>query len=172
MEILVIGLLIVALMAWASTRIKRNAAAAYEAETIETDDLVVRKPEGFLHVLNDESGLLFRAYSKDYGTVGRRNVRQANIEAERHQGAALDAVLDAARAASESFEADAAYIDAGERAVTARSVRVRDGGECEVLHKFVTRGSNVIEVRAEVLAEHKEAHMGEMEETLETLRVK
>ena len=51
MEILVPGLILVALMVWLSTRIKRNAAAAFDAERVETEDLIVEKPGGFLHVL-------------------------------------------------------------------------------------------------------------------------
>ena len=67
MELLIPGLILVALMVWASTRIKKNAAAAFDAEVIETESFSIRKPEGFLHVLNDDSGLAFRSYSKDFG---------------------------------------------------------------------------------------------------------
>lgn len=172
MEILVPGLVLVALMVWASTRIKRNAAAAFEAERIETDDLVVDKPEGFLHVLNDDSGLLFRAYSRDFGIGGDRDARQAVIEVERHRGTVLDKAVASVRDASETFEAEPVYLDGGEKAMNAHSVRVRDGGEFETIHKFVTRGPDVVEARAEVLAEHKDSHLRNMEEALEKLLVK
>ncbi len=65
MEILIVGSIIVALMVWASTRIKRDAAAAYNEEVIEADGFKLTKPEGFIHLLNDDSGLAFRANSKD-----------------------------------------------------------------------------------------------------------
>ena len=86
MELLIPGLILVAIMVWASTRIKRNAAAAFDAERVETNDFIIEKPEGFLHVLNDTTGLLFRAYSKEFGTVGRTELRQATIEIERRRG--------------------------------------------------------------------------------------
>lgn len=172
MEILVLGLILVALMAWLSTRIKRNAAAAFDAERIETDDLVLDKPEGFLHVLNDDTGLLFHAYSKDFGTVGDRDVRRAAIEVERHRGTTLDEMIDAAEHDSESFAAEPPYVDGGEKAVIARSTRIRDGGEFEMVHKFVTRGADVIEARGVVLAEHKDVHLRSIEGAIDTLRVK
>ncbi|MFN6962528.1 MAG: hypothetical protein ACK4S4_02050 [Pyrinomonadaceae bacterium] len=69
MEILIPGLILVALMAWASTKIKRAAAAAYEAETVTTDEFAIEKPEGIIHPLNDDSKYLFEAYTKDFGTA-------------------------------------------------------------------------------------------------------
>ena len=172
MELLIPGLILVAIMVWASTRIKRNAAAAFDAERVETDDFVLEKPEGFLHVLNDDTGLLFRAYSKDFGTDGRSDIRQAAIEVERHRGAAIDSVMSAIRNGSESFNAGTSYLDAGAKAMTCRSVSVRDGAECETVHKLVSRGDDVIEARGRVLSEHKDAHLPGIETMLASLRVK
>ena len=172
MELLIPGLILVAIMAWASTRIKRNAAAAFDEERIETDDFALDKPEGFLHVVNDNSGLLFRAYSKDFGTVGRSDLRQATIEVERHREAAIDAVISEIEGSSESFDIEASYLDAGEKAATARSISVRDGAEYETLYKLVTRGDDVIEARGQALSEHKDAHLRKMETMLSSLKVK
>ena len=172
MEILVPGLILVALMAWLSTRIKRNAAAAFDAERVETEEIVIDKPEGFLHVLNDDSGLLFRAYTKDFATVGQRDVRQATIEVERHRGKSLDEVTAEVKENSESFTAEPAYMEGGEKALNARSTRIRDGGEFGMFHKLVTRGADVIEARGEVLTGHAETHLQSMETAIETLRVR
>lgn len=172
MELLIPGLILVAIMVWASTRIKRNAAAAFDEERIETDGLVVTKPEGFLHVLNDESGLLFRGYSKEFGKVGRRDLRQANIEIERHAARSLNDVMEAAKSGTESFDAEPAYIDGGEKAIDARSVRIRDGAEYEVVHKFVVRGGDVIEARGEALSEFEEAQIPKIRSMFESLRLK
>lgn len=67
MEILIVGAILVALMAYVSTRIKRSAAEAFEREEIETEDFRLIKPEGFLHLLNSDSDLAFEAYSKNFG---------------------------------------------------------------------------------------------------------
>ena len=172
MELLIPGLILVAIMAWASTRIKRNASAAFDAERVETDDFVIEKPEGFLHVLNDTSGLLFRAYPREFGTVGRSDLRQATIEVERHIGADPDTVLTALKGSSESMDTESTFMDAGERAASVRSVRISDGAEFETIHKLVSRGDDVIEVRGRVLSEHKDAHLRKIEEMLGSLRVK
>jgi len=68
MELLIPGLILVALMVYASTRIKRTAAAAFEAETVETDDFIIQKPGGFLNNLNGDPKYIFEAYSKDFST--------------------------------------------------------------------------------------------------------
>ena len=172
MELLIPGLILVAIMAWASTRIKRNASAAFDAEQVETDALVIEKPEGFLHVLNDNSGLLFRAYSKDFGKVGHSDIRQATIEIERHRGTSIDAVISAIRGSSESFEREDTYIDAGERAATLHSISIRDDAEYETVHKLVTRGDDVVEARGVMLSEHKDAYLRNIEGMLDSLRVK
>ncbi len=92
MELLIPGLILVAFMVWASTRIKKNAAAAFDAEIVQTDEFSIRKPEGFLHVLNDSSGLAFRAYSQPFGKIGNREVRRATIEVEAHPNSNIDEV--------------------------------------------------------------------------------
>jgi hypothetical protein len=66
MELLIPGLILVALMVYASTRIKRTAAAAFEAETVETGEFVIQKPDGFLNNLNGDPQYIFEAYSKDF----------------------------------------------------------------------------------------------------------
>jgi hypothetical protein len=76
MELLIPGLILVALMVYASTRIKRSAAAAFESETVETDDYVIQKPEGFLNVIGGSSRYAFEAYSKEFGTGDAEKFRQ------------------------------------------------------------------------------------------------
>src|SRR3954471_8994910 len=75
MELLIPGLILVGLMVYASTRIKRNAAQAFEQETIETADYILTKPAGMLQVINGDPTLAFEAYSKEIGTVGRKDFR-------------------------------------------------------------------------------------------------
>lgn len=79
MEILIIGLIIVALMVYASTKMKKFTANAFEKETIETEDFSFIKPEGFLHVINDQSENDFYAYSKEFGKAEAEEMRQAEI---------------------------------------------------------------------------------------------
>ena len=172
MELLVPGLILVALMVWASTRIKKNAAAAFDAETVENDQFVIRKPEGFLHVLNDSSGLAFRSYSKEFGKVGDRDVRKATIEIERNVGTTIDELKDKIEKQAESITSFEAYLDGGEKAAWLMSTEIVDGGEFEVSRKLVTRGRDVWEARATVLSDHHDELTETIEAALDSVRVK
>src|SRR5262249_40692599 len=75
MELLIPGLILAALMAYVSTRIKRSAARAFAAETIEGDGFAIIKPEGFLHLSDENTGYAFEAYSKEFGRDSAENIR-------------------------------------------------------------------------------------------------
>jgi hypothetical protein len=159
-------------MFWASTRINKNAAAAFDAETVDTDEFVIRKPEGFLHVLNDDSGLAFRSYSKEFGKVVGKDVRRATIEIEKHSGTNLEAVTKAIKASAESVGPSESYLDAEEKAAWINSTNIINGGEFAITHKLVTRGADVWEARGSVLVEHQEELAETIEATLDSVRVK
>src|SRR5436189_43661 len=94
MELLIPGLILVALMAWASTKIKKRAADAFEAETVETDRYILQKPEGFLHVLGD-SDHEFYAYSREFGEGTSSKIRRATIEIDVLRSANLAEIRNA-----------------------------------------------------------------------------
>ncbi|KXK03914.1 MAG: hypothetical protein UZ17_ACD001001011 [Acidobacteria bacterium OLB17] len=83
MEILIFGIILVALMAWASTRIKKNAAAAFDAESVSTPAFTIEKPAGMLHVLNGNPELEFEAYSKEFGTGVMSKMRMFRAEVKK-----------------------------------------------------------------------------------------
>lgn len=66
MECLIPGLILVGLMIYASTRLKRATADAFDRETIETEEFYIQKPEGFLHNLHPDPEYVFEAYSKEF----------------------------------------------------------------------------------------------------------
>lgn len=76
-DILIVGLILVALMVYASTKIKKAAAEAYAPETVETGRFRISKPEGFLSVASPDEGLLFRAYSKEFGEAEASSLRRS-----------------------------------------------------------------------------------------------
>ena len=67
MEILIVGVIIVALMAYVSTKIKKAAQQAYEPEALENEYFTITKPEGLIIPVKDKSEFMFEAYSKDFG---------------------------------------------------------------------------------------------------------
>lgn len=94
MEILFIGLILVALMVYASTRIKRVAAEAFDPERVETDDFIIEKPEGFLNVINRDASLEFDAYSKEFGADHAASFRAARAELRIRSGQTMKEVAD------------------------------------------------------------------------------
>lgn len=67
MEIWIIGIIIVGLMVYVSTRIKKESKRAYQAEVFETEHLQIEKPEGFLIPIAEDSPYVFEARSKEFG---------------------------------------------------------------------------------------------------------
>jgi hypothetical protein len=67
MEILIIGVILVIVMAYVSTKIKKAANEAYEQENFESEHFRIIKPDGFIIPIKNESAFLFEAYSKDLG---------------------------------------------------------------------------------------------------------
>lgn len=166
MELLIPGLILVALMVWASTKIKNRAAAAFEAEVIETETYRLSKPEGFLHVIGDDEHEL-RAYSKDFGSDDDAHHRQATIE--------LDVIRESDVAAvSESVTGSADQ----------SAVRTRDGNTLVIetdesanetrfkgFYKLVASGSDVYRLRILVLAKHVDDYLRRIDGTIDSFTV-
>ncbi len=77
MEIFIVGLVVVAVMVFVSTKIKARAAEAFEPERIDRKELIIIKPRGFMTPVESNSGFAFEAYSREYGEKKMRNTRQA-----------------------------------------------------------------------------------------------
>lgn len=77
MEIWFVGIIVVALMIYASTKIKKSAATAYEPEEIEAEDYRLTKPAGYLHPFKDDSTFAFEAYTKEFGDEESKNFRRS-----------------------------------------------------------------------------------------------
>lgn len=172
MELLIPGLILVALMVWASTRIKRNAAAAFEEESIDNDDFSFAKPDGFLHVLNDNSGLPFRAYSKEYGTDEANGIRRAEIEIEIFKGFSAEERLASVETEAKAVSDVRTYLEAGESAMTFSATLEKNNVGFERFYKLVTRGNRLFELRATVIDEHKDDFARRIEEVVDGFHAK
>lgn len=80
MEILIVGAIVVALMVFVSTKIKKSVAAAFEPETIENAEFRLIKPSGFINPLNEDSEFAFVAYTKEFGKNDAEEFRQARAD--------------------------------------------------------------------------------------------
>ena len=76
MEILIFGVILVALMVFVSTKIKKSAASAFEREIVEGEDFTLVKPDGFISPINENSKFVFEAYTKEFGKNDADEFRQ------------------------------------------------------------------------------------------------
>ena len=155
MELLIPGLILVALMVWASTKIKRAAAKAFDAEHVEGDGFAIDKPDGFLNRHYDSSEYLFDAYSKDFGNGKGSNVRAATAivfssDESLNEAASLEQsrLLNSDR--SERFELD------GRHCIIVTGQEERDGHKFNVSEKLLECGARTVVLKIEALQETSE----------------
>ncbi len=172
MEILIVGSIIVALMVWASTRIKRDAAAAYNEEAIEADGFRLRKPEGFIHLLNDDSGLAFRANSKDFGLGDAAEKYQATITVERHEGKTPDAVAAAIKESASEAANEEKFVEQDRKNIRIDFAVVEEGVNIRRYVRLVGTDAATFELRADVLGDLAESYSEKIENLIASFEVK
>jgi len=150
MELLIPGLLLVALMVYASTRIKRVAAEAFEAESVDAAEFVLEKPEGFLSVVSPADGLAFEAYSMDFGADEASDFRAARCEIRVYRSRTLKyataAIREAAKVTSETPE----VID-GRKYIILEAGSVEKGVGFRELYKLTEKDGDVAELKITIL---------------------
>jgi hypothetical protein len=170
MEILIVGILVVALMVWASTRIKRNAAAAFDAETIDTDEFTLQKPDGWLSKVEPTLPYVFEAYTKDFAEEPNQGVRLGTAVIEKGIGS----------------EDEIARVAIGEGVVTddlpeivgAKHYRIieltRSSDEIDELEwlKFATTNGTVYTLRVTALAETTDEFRRNIESMVDSFEIK
>lgn len=88
MEIWIIGVIIVGLMIYVSTRIKKVSKQAYEREEFESEDFRIIKPSDFLIPVEEDSPYVFEARSKDFGAEDVRDFYQCRATITAKEGKA------------------------------------------------------------------------------------
>lgn len=168
MEILIVGVVIVALMAYVSTRIKKSAASAFERETFDAPDFLLVKPEGFLNPVDAREGLAFYAYSKDYGVEDSAKFRQSEIklriyEIDNFREIVANAKKLADKVLSEKNEGDVFLL---------KTENTEGKVSLEKQHKFVSKNGKIYELEIKTLEETKENYTQRIAETFESFTVK
>jgi hypothetical protein len=163
MELLIPGLILVALMVYASTKIKKAAAAAFETETIETEEFAITKPEGMINPIRDESPYLFEAYSKDYGDDDQRSERRLSAYVQASDSTAAQAANEIRRkmtsVTNEYSLGDSTVIEGTENGFAAAYKISESRGRALVLRVFAVE-------------KYVEENAGRMSELVYSFRVK
>jgi hypothetical protein len=93
MEIWIIGIPLVALMVYLSTRVKKMANQAYAEELIEREGFALIKPEGFIFLETPAEGFAFQAESKAFGeNEATETIREASASVVIENGDVKSAV--------------------------------------------------------------------------------
>ena len=167
MELLIPGLILVALMVWASTKIKKRAADAFEAEFVETETFSLQKPEGFLHVIGDPEHE-FYAYSKEFGENDNLGFRRATIEIDFFRDKDLAGVRDSILNSATRSEIRTQTVNVCELETeeSANEIAIRG------FYKLVAAENAVYGLRFAVLVEHSDEYLRKIDETLDSFVLK
>lgn len=165
MELLIPGLILVALMVWASTKIKRKAASAFEAEQIHGDGFTLDKPEGFLSRIETRGGHLFDAYSKEFGKGSADHVRVAIavvFESDNtiNEAASLELSRLTKSERSEQFELG------GSPCIIITGETVHDDHGFNVSEKILSHDGRTLILKVDVLKEQSDAFARKIKEML------
>lgn len=175
MEILIPGLILVALMVYASTKIKKSAAEAYEQEMVETDEISIIKPEGFISLVDPQNGLLFDAHSKEFGYDAAGDQSRASGEVRFIEATTVDDIvvsLNAELPDEDHIElGEASQID-NARYVTGTSSELKNGIRSQVKYRWVETGKGVYQLKARFLEDHADECEPAVEKMIESFRVK
>lgn len=170
MELLIPGLILVALMVYASTRIKKTAAVAFEPEVVETETYSIFKPEGFLHVVAS-SKHAFEAYSKEFGDNDNARTRQATIELDVIPDGDLAGECERIKGAADEAEITVANVGEMKICRIERTETANDTAS-HVVYKIVDAQNAIYRLRFAVLTEHKDDYVCKIDETLDRFIVK
>ncbi len=169
MEILIVGSIIVALMVYASTKIKKSAAQAYEEETIDREDFFLVKPEGLLNPIRSESEFAFEAYSKDYGEEEAGKIRQVLVTLKVLTDKKFTEVC---RAAKQSVDKILSEEKIGKGTFLLKGEKAETGVETEIYHKIIADEQKIYDLEITVLGETREAYEERIDRLIESFRVK
>ncbi len=156
MEILIPGLILVAFMVYFSTRLKKKTAAAFERETIETDEFLIVKPDGFLNRIGFDSGYEIDAYSKEFGIGHEANGRKALITLTKHDDLSMTEVAQNARSQMSSIF----NTQESDEMTTVSGMIEIDGLDYNVEHKIFSTRRGMFDLKMCVLPQY-EAEFGD-----------
>jgi len=176
MEILIVGFILVALMAYASTKIKKSAARAFEREEIETEEFAIIKPAGFINPINEKSAFVFEAYTKDLGKDEARFFRRARATLRVISGLNFETVCKDTKNSSGKIISKQFVEDApdGRKIFLLESEKIKQAVKIFSFWKIIESRERrkIYELQIAVLEEHREEFANEIGEMIDSFAVK
>ncbi len=172
MEILIVGVIFVALMVYVSTKIKKSAASAFERETIEKEDFRLVKPEGFISPIDEISEFAFEAYTKEFGKNDADEFRQAQANLVVISDLNLEDVIDNIRKADGKVLSENVSEEQGIGLI--ENEKVQESITVMMFHKIIEskKHHKIYHLQISVLDAYREVYAGKIDEMLESFVVK
>lgn len=155
-------------MAYVSTRIKKSAAEAFEAEPVVAGEIALIKPEGMLAPVDIEPPLLFRAYSKEFGEAPNARVRRIAADVS------LLPKVNVRKAAAEiRRSADSVVSESGsDGSLELRTKETAGKARFDGFYKLIGRGPDTFQLRIIALDDEGPSGEDKAREMLDSFRLK
>ena len=170
MEILIPGLILVALMVYLSTRIKRAAARAFEPEIVENKDFSLTKPEGFLHRVGGQYA--FEAYSKEFGHEPADEIRAATAVVVVYDSLLIDAAVDIESTRLTKIVSKKYVESGGVRTASLAGELLQDSHPISVKCRAIEKNGRTVMLRIELLKELEADFSRRTEEMLSSFQAR
>lgn len=172
MEIFIIGGILVALMAYVSTRIKKTSAEAYKPEMLETAEYSVIKPEGYIVPWNEES--TFKAVSKEMGKESADKFYQSRADLRVFADLSFEDICRGARKSVKKVISEETARDGEMNFCFMHAQNFDNEIVIEVFYKIVEnrQTKKVYELQVSVLSEAMEEFSAKASEILQSFTVK
>jgi len=175
MEILIVGVALVALMVFVSTKIKKSAARAFEREVIDKKEFIIIKPEGLINPLNENSEFVFEAYSKEFGKNDAEEFNQMTAHLKIISGASFKEICEnARRSVSVILSENVSVNDKSQNVCLIEGRKSEDKvwfySVCKIIHSVERQ--KTFQLRISILENYREDYAERLNETLESFTVK
>ena len=176
MEILIIGGIVVLIMVFISTQIKKSAARAFDREVVDTENFRIVKPEGFVYPMRDDSEYAFEAFSKEYGERNERNTWKAQIYIKVSEGLNFASVCENAKRGTTEVISEKIIEDAanGEKICLLETEKTENEIEFNEFRKIVESGNQekTYDLRITVLKSYRNDLVGRIDEATGSFQLK
>ena len=171
MELLIPGLILVALMVYASTKIKKNAAKAYDEEVIENERFRLTKPEGFINPVEPVGDAIFSAYTRDFGTEESAEMRLAAANIYFFPGKTIADRQTEIAEKGEVVNARSFHIGPFP-AMLLEGTHTDNSVKIVSFHKFIEDENDLYELRVEILEDEREEFVERVEKMMDSFELR
>lgn len=176
MEILIVGAVVVALMVFISTKIKKSVAAAFEREIIENENFRLIKPAGFINPINENSEFAFEAYTKEFGKNDADEFRQASAHVTVISGSDFKTAIESVKKNRRKILSEEIFENAvaKQKICLLESETIAKNVPARMFDKIIEaeRQSEIYHLQVVVIDAYAEAYAERIKEMIESFAVK